>query len=112
MASSLVPTHTILVDVTVYHGGFHGDLNETLFVGNVDEGSRNLVRTAYECMMKGIEVGEWIDSTATPLERRTGRHFSTLSPYFPPLSYLLSPLSLIPSLPSYPTLSSSWEEVS
>ena len=47
------------VDITVYHGGFHGDLNETFFVGNVDDDSRKLVQTAYECMMKGIEIGEY-----------------------------------------------------
>ena len=46
------------VDITVYHGGFHGDLNETFFVGNVDDDSRKLVQIAYECMMKGIEIGE------------------------------------------------------
>lgn len=47
-----------LVDVTVYYGGFHGDLNETLFVGEVDEASRHLVQTAYDCMMKAIEIGQ------------------------------------------------------
>lgn len=47
-----------VVDITVYHGGFHGDLNETFFVGNVDDDSRKLVQTAYECMMKGIAIGK------------------------------------------------------
>ena len=46
------------VDITVYYGGFHGDLNETMFVGDVDEESRKLVQTAYDCMMKGISIGE------------------------------------------------------
>ena len=46
------------MDISVYHGGFHADLNETFFVGNVDDDSRKLVQTAYECMMKGIEIGE------------------------------------------------------
>ena len=45
------------VDVTVYHNGFHGDLNETFFVGQVDDASKKLVQTAYECMMKGIAIG-------------------------------------------------------
>ena len=45
------------VDVTVYHNGFHGDLNETFFVGQVDDPSKKLVQTAYECMMKGISIG-------------------------------------------------------
>ena len=47
-----------VVDITVYHNGFHGDLNETFFVGEVDEPSRKLVQTAYECMMKGVAIGE------------------------------------------------------
>lgn len=44
------------VDITVYHDGYHGDLNETFFVGKVDENSRRLVQVAYECMMKGISI--------------------------------------------------------
>lgn len=43
----------------MYHGGFHGDLNETFIVGKVDDDSRKLVQTAYECMMKGIAIGEY-----------------------------------------------------
>ena len=43
-------------DITVYHRGFHGDLNETIFVGDVDEKSRHLTKIAYECLMKGIET--------------------------------------------------------
>ena len=45
------------VDVTVYHDGYHGDLNETVFVGKVDEAGQNLVQVAYECLMKGIDIG-------------------------------------------------------
>lgn len=45
------------VDITVYHDSFHGDLNETMFVGVVSEQSRRLVSTAYECMMKAIRTG-------------------------------------------------------
>ena len=47
------------VDVTVYYGGFHGDLNETMFVGKVDEASGHLVQTAYDCMTKAIEIGSF-----------------------------------------------------
>ena len=46
------------MDISVYHGGFHSDLNETFFVGKVDNDSQKLVQIAYECMMKGIEMGE------------------------------------------------------
>ncbi|KAK4804488.1 hypothetical protein SAY86_004305 [Trapa natans] len=44
------------VDVTVYYKGVHGDLNETYFVGNVDETSRQLVQCAYECLEKAIAI--------------------------------------------------------
>uniref|UniRef100_UPI00358DDCE9 methionine aminopeptidase 1 isoform X2 n=1 Tax=Myxine glutinosa TaxID=7769 RepID=UPI00358DDCE9 len=44
----------INVDITVYHGGFHGDLNETFFVGTVNEASKKLVRVAYESLMLAI----------------------------------------------------------
>ncbi|CAO2834912.1 unnamed protein product [Amaranthus hypochondriacus] len=44
------------VDVTVYYKGVHGDLNETYFVGNVDEASRKLVQCTYECLEKAISI--------------------------------------------------------
>lgn len=34
-----------------------GDLNETYFVGNVDEASRRLVQCTYECLEKAISIG-------------------------------------------------------
>ncbi|CAG8526840.1 944_t:CDS:10 [Paraglomus occultum] len=43
------------VDVTLYHNGFHGDLNEIYPVGNIDEDSKRLLRTAKECLDKAIE---------------------------------------------------------
>lgn len=44
------------VDVTVYHRGFHGDLNETFFVGNVSEKHKNLVKVTYEALQKAIAI--------------------------------------------------------
>ncbi|KAB1225287.1 Methionine aminopeptidase 1A [Morella rubra] len=44
------------VDVTVYYKGVHGDLNETYFVGNVDEESKRLVQCTYECLDKAISI--------------------------------------------------------
>ncbi|EDV25612.1 uncharacterized protein TRIADDRAFT_55901 [Trichoplax adhaerens] len=44
------------VDVTVYHDGFHGDLNETFFIGKVDEVSQKLVKTSYECLQEAIKA--------------------------------------------------------
>lgn len=52
MSSFLPP-----VDITVYHNGFHGDLNETFFVGDVDEEAKKLVQTTYECLMQAIDSG-------------------------------------------------------
>lgn len=50
------------VDITVYRSGYHGDLNETFYVGEVEEGGRRLVQTTYECLMQAIDAGEhyWI----------------------------------------------------
>lgn len=44
------------VDVTVYHRGFHGDLNETFFVGKVDDESKKLVRVTHECLQNAINI--------------------------------------------------------
>ncbi|KAG9452419.1 hypothetical protein H6P81_005323 [Aristolochia fimbriata] len=44
------------IDVTVYYKGVHGDLNETYFVGNVDEASQHLVQSTYECLEKAISI--------------------------------------------------------
>lgn len=44
------------VDITLYRSGYHGDLNETFFVGDVDEGARKLVQTTYECLMHAIDA--------------------------------------------------------
>ena len=46
----------INVDVTVYYGGFHGDLNETFCVGKVDDKSRRLIKCAHDCLMKAIQI--------------------------------------------------------
>ena len=44
------------VDVTVYHRGFHGDLNETIFCGDVPEKAKSLVINTWECLEKAIET--------------------------------------------------------
>ena len=44
------------IDVTVYHRGFHGDLNETFFVGNVQEKHKKLVKVTYESLCKAVEI--------------------------------------------------------
>ncbi|CRL00250.1 CLUMA_CG013523, isoform A [Clunio marinus] len=44
------------LDVTVFHRGFHGDLNETFFVGNVKEEHKKLVKVTYEALSKAIDI--------------------------------------------------------
>lgn len=61
------------IDVTLYHGGFHGDLNETVFVGRPDAEAQNLVLTAYECMWSGIasvKPGTFYRNVANGIEKR------------------------------------------
>jgi Xaa-Pro aminopeptidase len=53
----LFKTFSLLVDVTAYHRGFHGDLNETLLVGQVSESAKKLVQVTWECLEKAIEIG-------------------------------------------------------
>ena len=36
------------VDVSTYYGGYHGDLNETYAVGEVDEATKKLMKVTYE----------------------------------------------------------------
>ncbi|KAI0054037.1 methionine aminopeptidase [Auriscalpium vulgare] len=44
------------IDVTLYHDGFHGDLNETYPVGQIDEESKKLIRTTRECLDAAIKL--------------------------------------------------------
>ena len=47
------------LDVTLYHNGFHGDLNETYYVGDkahADPASVRVVETARECLDEAIKI--------------------------------------------------------
>ena len=47
------------LDVTLYHGGYHGDLNETYYVGAkamADPDSVRVVETARECLDEAIKL--------------------------------------------------------
>ncbi|KAJ7792366.1 peptidase M24, structural domain-containing protein [Mycena leptocephala] len=46
----------INLDISVYYQGFHGDLNGTYPVGQIDEESAKLIRTTRECLDKAIEI--------------------------------------------------------
>jgi len=42
------------IDVTIYVNGYHGDLNETFFVGNCDEDTHKLVKCSFECLQAAL----------------------------------------------------------
>jgi methionyl aminopeptidase len=42
------------LDITIFIDGMHGDLSETVLVGEVDAESQRLVRVTHECMLRGI----------------------------------------------------------
>jgi methionyl aminopeptidase len=43
-------------DVTIYKNGFHGDLNETMFVGRVSDDAKKLVQVTYDCLQKAMAM--------------------------------------------------------
>lgn len=52
-------THIDIVnlDVSTYNkGGYHGDLNETYLVGDVDADGRRLVETAFDCLAQAMAM--------------------------------------------------------
>lgn len=56
---ALVDGDILNLDVTLYHGGFHGDLNETYYVGSralADPSSVRVVETARECLDQAIQL--------------------------------------------------------
>ncbi|KAF2089193.1 methionine aminopeptidase [Saccharata proteae CBS 121410] len=47
------------IDVTLYHGGFHGDLNETYYIGDkakADPDSVRVVETSRDCLDESIKL--------------------------------------------------------
>ena len=44
------------VDVSVYYGGYHGDLNETFVVGKGADEDYRLIETAFKCLMAGANL--------------------------------------------------------
>ena len=52
----------INVDVSAYYGGFHGDLNETFVVGEVDDASKKLVKVTHEVRLLGKGPCGYVDS--------------------------------------------------
>ncbi|TFY81016.1 hypothetical protein EWM64_g2995 [Hericium alpestre] len=52
----LVEGDIINIDVTLFYDGFHGDLNETYAVGNIDDDSKRVIRTARQCLDEAIKL--------------------------------------------------------
>jgi len=44
------------IDISVYKDGYHADLNETFFIGNVDKDSIRLVECAYKCLSAAVDI--------------------------------------------------------
>lgn len=44
------------LDVSIFYQGFHSDLNETFFIGDCDEDSQRLVRTAYSSLFAASQL--------------------------------------------------------
>ncbi|EQC40262.1 methionyl aminopeptidase [Saprolegnia diclina VS20] len=44
------------IDVTVYKNGYHGDLNDTFLVGNVDEEGVRLVKNSFDCLAAAVAM--------------------------------------------------------
>jgi len=44
------------IDVTTFTKGYHGDLNETFFVGKQSDDSKRLVKTAYNCLKSALDM--------------------------------------------------------
>jgi methionyl aminopeptidase len=53
------------IDISVFHDGFHSDLNETYLVGNVDEQGVKLVKNARRCLDEAIKMGMICLSSST-----------------------------------------------
>lgn len=75
----------LLVDITVYHNGFHGDLNETFLVGKVKPEVRKLVEVTHECLQKAIEIvrpGEKYREIGNVIQKHAQAHgFSVVRSY-------------------------------
>jgi methionyl aminopeptidase len=58
-----IPDSTILmngdilnIDVTIYHDGVHGDCSETVYVGEVSDRAKDLVKTTYDAWQAAIAI--------------------------------------------------------
>ena len=83
--TELMDGDIINIDVTVYFDGVHGDCSETIFIGNVPEKTRDLVKTTYESLNAAIayckpgakynEIGGIIEDIIIPKGYKSVRAF-------------------------------------
>jgi len=84
--STIIPDGCIMnIDVTVFHEGVHGDCSETVLVGNVSKGLRDLVKTTYKSLRAAIaickpgtpysDIGGVIEDIITPRGYSSVREF-------------------------------------
>uniref|UniRef100_A0A0K8SM33 Methionine aminopeptidase n=1 Tax=Lygus hesperus TaxID=30085 RepID=A0A0K8SM33_LYGHE len=73
------------VDITVYHKGFHGDLNETFLVGEVSDTAKKLTKVTWECLQKAIDIvrpGEKYREIGNIIQKHAQAHgFSVVRSY-------------------------------
>jgi len=73
------------LDVTVYHNGYHGDLNETFFVGEVKEEHKKLVQVTHEALSKAIDIvkpGERYREIGNVIQKHVQQHgYSVVKSY-------------------------------
>ncbi|XP_014291140.1 methionine aminopeptidase 1 isoform X1 [Halyomorpha halys] len=73
------------VDITVFHRGYHGDLNETFWVGEVSEVAKKLTRVTWECLQKAIQIvkpGEKYREIGNVIQKHAQAHgFSVVRSY-------------------------------
>jgi methionyl aminopeptidase len=50
------PSIPLLKALLLIQGGFHGDLNETYLVGDVDTDGRRLVETSFQCLADAMDL--------------------------------------------------------
>lgn len=72
------------IDISLYHDGMHGDLNETICIGTVSEDAKKLVRVAHDAMWAGIKQvkpGTLIRELGASIEKVTKNNFSVVRSY-------------------------------
>jgi len=73
------------IDVTVFHGGFHGDVSDTFTVGKVDEHAEKLIRVTDECLRLGIDTcrpGSWLRSIGHAIHKHAKKQGCSVVPLF------------------------------